>query len=92
VSNSTPVDGNGSSGRTTSYDTNYLDFLDDEISDLVNNATVGDSSEASLTRDQKAIMDYVGEALARLGRVKRVALGVKEKEAFVRSWTRSKNR
>lgn len=36
---------------------------------------------------EKRILDKVAEALARLGRVKRVGLGVKDKDEFVKVWT-----
>lgn len=39
-----------------------------------------------LSVDEKAVLDKVGEALARLGRVKRVAIGVREKVEFLRVW------
>ena len=38
------------------------------------------------------MLDKIGESLARLGRVKRVSLGVKEKIEFVRAWTRQRRR
>ena len=37
---------------------------------------------------EKRVLDRVGESLARMGRVKRVGLGVKEKADFVKAWTR----
>lgn len=43
-----------------------------------------------ITRSEKALLDHVGESLARLGRVKRVGLGVKQKQDFVRMWTRTR--
>lgn len=88
VSNSPADEGRG---RSTTYETNYLDPLEDEKADSINSIR-GESSEGGLTRDQKATLDYVGEALARLGRVKRVGLGVKEKEEFVKAWIKSRSR
>ncbi|KAJ9302047.1 hypothetical protein DTO271G3_913 [Paecilomyces variotii] len=70
--------------RKNTYGSNYFDTLQE-------NASEG-GSDASLTREQKALLDYVGEALARLGRVKRVGLGVQEKLDFVKMWTKSKRR
>ena len=46
----------------------------------------GNSHTGELTADEKRLLDRVGEALARLGRVKRVALGVQEKADFVQAW------
>lgn len=47
-------------------------------------------SEESMAAEEKGVLEWVGEALARLGRVKRVALGVKEKSDFVRAWKRKR--
>jgi len=44
--------------------------------------------EVMLTMDEKAVLDKAGEALARLGRVKRVNIGVREKIDFVKLWGR----
>lgn len=46
--------------------------------------------EESLSASEKALLDYVGESLARLGRVRRVGLGVQEKKDFVRMWSRTR--
>ena len=48
--------------------------------------------EGPQTREERAFMDKIGEALARLGRVKRVGLGVKEKQDFVNTWTKTRGR
>ena len=37
---------------------------------------------------EKKVLDRVGESLARMGSVKRVGLGVREKSDFVKAWTR----
>ena len=66
--------------RQSTYDTNYLDTLD----------AGGEGGEAGMTAGETALLDQVGEALARLGRVKRVGLGVREKMDFVRMWTRTR--
>ncbi|KAJ5102519.1 hypothetical protein N7532_003048 [Penicillium argentinense] len=63
------------STRQTTYNTNYLDTLDQEI-------------DGDITSAEKALLDQVGDSLARLGRVKRVGLGVKEKVDFVRMWSK----
>ena len=49
---------------------------------------VGSAGEEGeeLSLGEKRVLDQVGEALARLGRVKRVAIGVKEKVDFVDMW------
>ncbi|KAI9926372.1 hypothetical protein MW887_004136 [Aspergillus wentii] len=71
----------GSAANTTpsslnSYDTNYLDVLEQK--------------EAAITQGEKAVLDNIGESLARLGRVKRVGLGVQEKRDFVKMWTKTR--
>jgi len=42
--------------------------------------------EGDVNKDEQAVLDRVGEDLARLGRVKRVGLGVEEKVGFLRVW------
>lgn len=66
------------STRQSTFNTNYLDTLDQE------------SAVDGVTAREQALLDQVGESLARLGRVKRVGLGVKEKEEFLRVWTRTR--
>lgn len=66
------------STRKSTYHTNYLDTLEDAA-----------SGEASVS--EQALLDQVGESLARLGRVKRVGLGVEEKQDFVRMWTKTRH-
>ncbi|RMD42570.1 hypothetical protein DV735_g2542, partial [Chaetothyriales sp. CBS 134920] len=62
--------------------------------DLSDSDTLVGSDEADppQTREERVFLDKIAEALARLGRVKRVGLGVKEKQAFVAAWTKSKKR
>lgn len=48
----------------------------------------GISEYAELSVEEKKVLDRVGEDLARLGRVKRVGLGVKEKTEFVKIWSK----
>lgn len=45
-------------------------------------------AEVALRPAEKDLLDHVGDSLARLGRVKRVGLGVREKKDFVRMWTK----
>ncbi|KAJ5616593.1 hypothetical protein N7537_001707 [Penicillium hordei] len=66
------------STRKSTYNTNYLDTLDQN------------GQEEQLSRGEKALLDNVGESLARLGRVKRVGLGVKDKQEFSRAWSQSR--
>jgi hypothetical protein len=70
------------STRKSNYNTNYLDTMDPD------SAMNGDDG---ITAAEKALLDHVGESLARLGRVKRVGLGVKDKHDFVRKWTKTRS-
>jgi len=71
----------------------YTDF---DTSEGGSDGTVSGSAQSAegkqepLSDEQRTILVRVGEALARLGRVKRVGLGVKEKQDFVRAWRKAK--
>ncbi len=80
-----------------SYASNLLETLQQEEMGTSSSTDTLTSSEDSqqvpgLTLEEKKILDRVAEALARLGRVKRVALGPTDKIAFVRSWDRRHHR
>lgn len=49
------------------------------------------SESDALSDEETQILDGIAEALARLGRVKRVDLGVKEKEEFLRIWNKKRS-
>ena len=49
-------------------------------------------SDEPLTNEQQALLAEVADSLARLGRVKRVGLGVQDKKQFVAVWGKSKHR
>lgn len=72
------------------YLTNHLDILGED-SALTSSTEIltSVSSQAEEVRPyEKKTLDKVGEALARLGRVKRVGLTVKDKAAFVQAWSK----
>ncbi|GAO16625.1 hypothetical protein UVI_02012470 [Ustilaginoidea virens] len=46
---------------------------------------------ADVTADEQRVLDRIAEALARLGRVKRVGLTMEDKAAFVKAYAGSKN-
>lgn len=48
----------------------------------------GDEGEGPQTKEERAFLDHIAESLARLGRVKRVGLGVKEKIDFTAAWSK----
>lgn len=72
------------SGKDLGYDTNIFDspHLRNGVKD-----DAGDT-EDDVSKDEQKVLDRVGEDLARLGRVKRVGLGVQEKIEFVKIWTK----
>lgn len=79
---------NSKSTSTSTSATNHSDTIDGATSSSTD-TLLGDDTNSDLTREDKAVLDYVGEALARLGRIKRVGLGVQEKQEFVKMWTKS---
>ncbi|CAO2651450.1 Nn.00g040200.m01.CDS01 [Neocucurbitaria sp. VM-36] len=74
----------------TGYDTNIFDQLD--ASHGLNGESGYDGMEVDVgegdgvSAEEQKVLDRVGEDLARLGRVKRVGLGVREKIEFVKVW------
>jgi 1-acylglycerol-3-phosphate O-acyltransferase len=83
----------GPAAKTTSYKTNFFDSMQDERASSVDTIVPDDADrQAILTKEETAFLDRVALTLARLGRVKRVGLGVSEKQDFVQSWTKSRSR
>ncbi|SPQ21316.1 f19ae6cc-9fe1-468f-811c-82ebdd7d3647 [Thermothielavioides terrestris] len=50
----------------------------------------GDGGDDALTAEEQRLLDRVAEALARLGRAKRVGLTLQDKKAFVAAWTKKR--
>lgn len=67
------------------YATNFLDSLDKPVA---RGAGREGDADGDVGGEEQKVLDHIAEALARLGRVKRVGLGVKEKGEFVASWLR----
>lgn len=63
---------------------------DDRVSS--SDTLLGSEDTDSTNSVERRVLDKVAEALARLGRAKRVGLGVKEKDAFVKAYTKAKYR
>ncbi len=85
--------GSGSAGKTSSYNTSYFDTMQEDIASSVETLVSEDAQiPGSLDKEERVFLDRVADALARLGRVKRVGLGVREKQQFVQSWTKSRSR
>lgn len=55
-------------------------------------ALLDEDREVSVTKEERAFLDRIAEALARLGRVKRVGLGVEDKKDFIAMWTKTKRK
>jgi len=72
--------------RRNSYDTNLLD----DLHSMRKNDESENGSWASLRDEEQEVLDKVGEALARLGRVKRVGLSTEDKQKFVKVWSKRK--
>lgn len=64
-------------------DSNFFDTLDETT-----NSIRSEDDDEELGEQEKRVLDAVADALARLGRVKRVGLGVGEKEKFVEAWSK----
>ena len=74
--------------RATSVDILNSDGTASDASTLIGS----EDSEGPGTREERAFLDKIAEALARLGRVKRVGLGVNDKDDFIAMWTKSKRK
>lgn len=51
---------------------------------------LGSEDAGGITAAERSILNKVADALARLGRVKRVGLGVKDKIDFINAWSRQR--
>ena len=77
---------------TSSDNTHLFDLIQDQTASSVEPLRSHDPHpQGSLTKEERVFLDKVADALARLGRVKRVGLGVREKQLFVQSWTKSRS-
>ena len=83
-----------SSGTSTArtVQTGYLDTLQDDTASSTDTLLGSDEGGEGLTGAEKKVLGKVIDALARLGRVKRVGLGVNEKGEFVKAWCRGTRR
>jgi 1-acyl-sn-glycerol-3-phosphate acyltransferase len=71
--------------------TNILDTLADDSAMTSSTDTLASlSDQQDLNGEERRVLDKVGEALARLGRVKRVGLTVKDKASFIEAWSKRK--
>ncbi|KAI9734087.1 MAG: hypothetical protein M1818_007025 [Claussenomyces sp. TS43310] len=72
------------------YLTNSLDTLGEDPAMMSSTETLTNvtSQNDEIKPHERRVLDKVGEALARLGRVKRVGLTLKDKAAFVEAWSK----
>lgn len=68
------------------YEGNFFDTLENDRS--LSGLSTGDVDV--LNEDEQQVLDAVADTLSRLGRVKRVDLGLREKTTFVQAWFRNK--
>lgn len=76
--------GEGGKGSGSGFERNFFDTL--QVEGRSSRGEGEDEGEESLTEVEKKALDAVADDLARLGRVKRVELGVREKAKFVETW------
>ncbi|KAK5108756.1 hypothetical protein LTR62_007816 [Meristemomyces frigidus] len=73
--------------RGSSFESNFFDTL--QASPAPKSAGGSEMDEEDeITAEQRRVLDAVADDLARLGRVKRVSLGVEEKGRFVEAWAK----
>ena len=75
------------------YLQNVLENLGDEpatTSSTDTLASLGDQG-TGMSEQESKVLDKVGEALARLGRAKRVGLTVRDKVDFVEAWSKKRS-
>ncbi|KAF7944097.1 hypothetical protein EAE96_010507 [Botrytis aclada] len=78
--------------KATKYLKNQFDSVngDAAYTSSSDTPTSKNDQSAETTSEEQRVLDKVGEALARLGRVKRVGLTVKDKIAFVDAWNKKR--
>ena len=79
--------GQTSTGAQTGYDTNFFDSEESSPVQKVSEDADADGQE-DMSAQERRVLDAVADALARLGRVRRVGLGVEEKKQFIEAWNR----
>jgi len=78
------------SEKREKYLTNFMDTLGEDSGMTSSSDTLTSLTDQSneITDPEKRVLDKIGEALARLGRVKRVGLTMKDKTAFIEAWAK----
>ncbi|NJR31237.1 hypothetical protein HC762_00330 [bacterium] len=93
ITNTSVASPDNEKGTDSSSRANLSASLQQDIASSVETLVAEDLQPPSgMSKAEKAFVDRVADALARLGRVKRVGLGVRDKQGFVESWTKSNGR
>ena len=96
IYNTSRASNHSASAISSAYNNGNLDTLATDGTGSDADTLVGseelDAPTGPTTKEERVFLDKVAEALARLGRVKRVGLGVKDKIDFVAMWTKSRRR
>jgi len=79
--------------KNARYLANFMDSLGGDSAMTSSTDSVSSSTDANgeANVEEQKVLDRVGEALARLGRVKRVGLTVKDKAEFVGAWSKKRS-
>ena len=76
------------SARSHGHSGSVSETLHDDFASSSSDTLLESEDGDHIMAAEKRVLDKIAEALARLGRVKRVGLGVKEKVEFVRAWAK----
>jgi len=74
--------------KRNSFESNFFDTLQTSPAQKVAGDSDTDDQQDDLTDLERRALDAVADGLARLGRVKRVNLGVEEKTKFIQAWNK----
>lgn len=72
------------------YDENFFDKNGIGVSFSSAETLTGEEEDGDIDVEERKVLDHVADDLARLGRAKRVGLGVKDKINFVKMWTKTR--
>lgn len=72
------------------YDENFFDKHSIEASFSSAETLTNDDLPRELNAEERKVLDRIADDLARLGRAKRVGLGVKDKIDFIKVWTKTR--
>jgi 1-acylglycerol-3-phosphate O-acyltransferase len=81
--------------NTSTHPSSEKSYIASSLESLHEDTASGSDSilsddDKTMTAEERRLLDKIGETLARLGRNKRVGLGVKEKQGFIQAWKKHK--